>query len=79
MDELDKQSDIKYEWGNAQEFIEWLKYEKGIVLCHVSLSKYSGLKYHQVKCTTQELLAEFFDIDWQKLQKEIEDKVVSRG
>lgn len=65
--ELDKMQNITAKSQPAGEFLQWLLEVKGFVL-----AKYEGdANYpHPIYQTTEELLAEHFEIDLKKVEKE---------
>jgi hypothetical protein len=70
--EHDKLSKIRDESQVIGEFLEWLYDEKEVILCKVRGDEYAdtyGL-HSPVNLNTQDLLADFFEIDLTKLEQE---------
>ena len=71
--EHDKLKEISDKSQAIGDFIEWLRAEKELVLCEVvpnMASGFAGLYYTAAHCSTTALLAEFFEIDQSKIEKE---------
>jgi hypothetical protein len=68
--EHDKLSAVKDKSQTIGEFLEWLDYEKNYSVCSLTEGRNGGGEYSPIFTSTEKLLAEFFNIDLNKLEKE---------
>ena len=77
--EHEKLSAIQYKSQTIGEFLDWLRGEKAIVLCRRQESTIVRVEdgwegdpagYYPAGTTTQALLAEYFDVDQDRLEQE---------
>ena len=64
--ECDKMRAVKEKSQAIGEFLEWLHSEKDITLCRLE----GNYDYRIINISTEKLLAEFFDIDLNKVEEE---------
>jgi hypothetical protein len=65
--EHDKMRNVKDHSQTIGEFLDWMKNEKGFAICEVEQTYGRWTRTTQ---TTEQLLAEFFEIDLAKIQDE---------
>ncbi len=67
--ECEKMQGVKDKSQAIGEFLEWLNYEKHIILATAGDEENSG-DLSMIHYSSEELLAEFFEIDLKKVEKE---------
>lgn len=70
--ECDKMTAVKDQSQTIRGFLEWLEYVKEVSLCHL-IEGEDEMEYCPIYVDTERLLAEFFDIDLNKVEKEKRD------
>jgi hypothetical protein len=68
--EHDKLSAVKDKSQAIGEFLEWLDYEKNYSVCSLTEGRNGDGEYSPIFTSTEKLLAEFFNIDLNKLEQE---------
>jgi hypothetical protein len=66
--ELDKMVAVKTKSQAIGEFLEWMQYEKHYVICNCDEN--TTCEYYPIRTSTENLLAEFFEIDLKKAELE---------
>lgn len=76
--EHEKLDKIRHKSQAVGEFLDWLAEEKGVRLCTLQkVEEFSGRQYWPIRVSNQEIIAEFFDIDLDKLDKEKQEMLDS--
>lgn len=68
--ECEKLAAVKDKSQIVGEFIDWLRHEKGFDICEPDTNNDGEEEYYPVTASVEKLLAEFFDIDLDKVEKE---------
>jgi len=67
--ECEKMAEVKDKSQVIGEFLEWLQYFKEMTICKLVEGE-GEMEYSPIYLNTEELLAEFFNIDLKKVEKE---------
>lgn len=68
--ELEKKAEVMDDARAIGAFIDWLRDDKDVVLAHRPTEVGTGVYYRYYHHDMRQLLAEFFDIDLQKMEEE---------